>query len=187
LKPAEVIALLEAERPMLDAAIEEAVSDAVDRRFGLAPEPTTPDAAAADILEAVASFHANDLTHAEEALPAALAARLGGDVSDVPEVMVAIEEVLRSDQGANVAALHLLEAGVRAAVRLPRGARDRKVDALLDAERDRLKSREASRLPRLVGNLKAEMIDEPAPAHPVEGESAVRRPGGSITEVPIAC
>jgi hypothetical protein len=100
-------------------------------------------------------------------------------VSDVPEVMVAIEEVLRSDQGANAAALHLLEAGVRAAVRLPAGARDRKVDALLSDERTRLKASDDSRLQRLVGVLKAGMLE-------LEDEHAVPRPDGSIVEIPAA-
>jgi hypothetical protein len=178
--PADVIALLDAERPMFDAMIEEAVSDAVDDRLGVVRDHATPDEAATGILEAVATFHARDLAHAEERLPAALDERLGGGVRDVPEVLRALDDVVRADGGANAAALTALDRGLREAVRLATGERDRRVKELLDGERDRLAGRERSRVRRAVENLKA------AVALPDEALDAPRRPGASIVEVPTA-
>jgi hypothetical protein len=170
--------------PLLDVlgpAIEEAVSVAVDGALGIEPARTTPDEAAAAILEAVAGFHEADLEGADRDLPGQLDERLGGGLRDEPEVLQAADDVVQADRGAHAAALTVLGGQLREALALPGSRRKQRVDELLSAERGRLEQFERSRVRRAMGNLKA------AITLPDEALDAPRRQGGAIVEIPTAC
>jgi hypothetical protein len=148
-------------RRLLEAAISDAVGEQVGKALDtyLSREPredTTAEHATARIMEAVATFHADDLAHAEADLPALLDDALGG-VMDEPAALLAVEDVIRSDRGAHAAAADRLAGAIREAVALPATQREARVEELLAAERQRLKRRDRTRVRRAVGNLKASL------------------------------
>jgi hypothetical protein len=141
--------------PVIGPMIREAVVTAVDDALGVVP-PAFEDSGA-PILEALRSFHADELAEAEADLPQLLDDALGGGLLDEPAAMLAVEDVIRSDTGAHAVAAERFQGALREALTLPSPERTTRVVGLLHAERERMARRARTRVRRAASNLRASL------------------------------
>jgi hypothetical protein len=137
------------------------VLEAVRGSMGLPTEPaggvSTADAeaAAAAVVAELAAAHEHDLAQGEADLNERLAARFGPDFLHHAHVMVEIDHTMDQDRGAHSLAQMILERDLTDAMAAPAAEREPRVQALLDAERERLRSRGRTRVARVTRQLLA--------------------------------
>jgi hypothetical protein len=166
-------------RAVLEAAVSDAVGVAVEAGVNAALDgmlgpasPTAPvvsptDAAAA-VLEELAVAHEHDLAAGEADVLERLSGRLSPEVVADPRAIEAVEWVLHADRGAHAVARNVLAGDLVDAFAGPVSERPRRVRALLDGERARMKARAGTRVARATRNLLA----------------AVRLPDGALGPLP---
>jgi hypothetical protein len=153
-------------RAVLEAAVSDAVVRAVEAGMNAAldglvapapaSEPTVaPEDAAAAVLDELAVAHEHDLAAGEADVLERLAARLSPEVVADPRAIDAVEWVLHADRGAHAAARGVLARDLTEAFAAPGTERPRRVSALLDGERARMKARAGTRVARATRNLLA--------------------------------
>lgn len=145
----------------LRAAVETAVREALVKAFSAVPAsalpPTSPEtaAAAAAVADALAEWHEHDLAAGEADLTERLAARHGPEFLRHPQVMDAIDWTLTADRGAHAAARTVFERDLADAFAASEQEREGRVDAILEAERGRVRARARTRVARATQGLLA--------------------------------
>jgi hypothetical protein len=167
--PAVVEAIGDGLAPMVGSMVTEAleamVPSAVAAAAGRVAPQTSPESAAAAVVDELAVTHEHDLAAGENDLRERLAAKHGPDFLHHPAVMNAIDWVAHQDRGAHGVARHVLERDLAEVFAGPVVGREQRVRALLDGERERMKGRARTRVARATQAILASVptVDPDAP------------------------
>jgi hypothetical protein len=149
-------------------ALAPAVQAGVRAALGQGAPESSPDAAAADVVDRLAEWHEVELAAGERDVSERLAARFSPEILHHPHVLSAIDDVLDADRGAHAVARVVAGRDLAGAFAAPSGERQGRVEGVLEAERGRVRDRGQTRVARAVRQVLAsvrlpdEALDTPA-------------------------
>ncbi len=117
----------------------------------------TPSEAAADVVDQLAVAHEHDLAAGEVDLSDRLAARFGPQVLHDPRMLVAVDSVIGTDRDAHAVARDVVHRDLSEAFSQPAGRREQAVDAVVEAERARVRARAGTRVARATRGVLASL------------------------------
>jgi hypothetical protein len=139
----------EAIAPLVREAVRGAVADVLGREGPGVPRVlSSPEGAAADVVDRLAEYHARELTAGEQDLSERLAARFGPSVLHHAATLNAVDWVMHQDRGGHAVARGVVGRDLAEAFAAPAAEREPRVGAVLDGERARMRARAGTRVAR---------------------------------------